>query len=184
MRTSEAMDFAWVLEQIEERFTAAVIDHALIGGFAMAALGFLRATGDLDFLVPGLRADDADRILKEVGFETLFRSPNAANYSSDDTRLGSVDLLFAHRPHSLAMLAAARPMTIAGRSVKVVQAADIVGLKLQAAVNDPRRAAVDLADIDRILPSLSDGDLRRAREYFRLFDREDDFEERLSRMKR
>jgi hypothetical protein len=52
-----------------------------------------------------------------------------------------------------------------------VDAADLIGLKVQSSSSDPRRTRLDLADIDRLLdvPGL---DLARVREYFRLFERE------------
>lgn len=178
------MDFAWVLAQLEDRLTAANIDHALIGGFAMAALGFNRATGDLDYLIDGQRAEDTDRILHELGFTALYRSSNVANYASDNPRLGGVDVLYANRPHTRAMLASALLVRIGTQQVKVVQGADLIGLKLQAAVNDPRRAGLDFSDIEHLLATLAEADLNKVRDYFRLFDRETELDELLLRIKR
>jgi hypothetical protein len=68
------MDFNLVLTTLAREFTAAGIDHALIGAFAMAALGVPRATGDLDFLVDGDRSDDVDRVMTKLGYQALHRS--------------------------------------------------------------------------------------------------------------
>jgi hypothetical protein len=62
--------------------------------------------------------------------------------------------------------------------VPVVEVADLIGLKVQSSSNDPRRARLDLADIDRLL-DLPGIDLGRVREYFRLFDREPQLDELL-----
>ena len=45
------------------------IDHALIGGIALATLGLNRATQDLDLLIDGKDKEKAILTLKEVGFK-------------------------------------------------------------------------------------------------------------------
>ena len=59
--------------------------------------------------------------------------------------------------------------------MRVVDAADLIGLKVQGYANDPRRRNKDLFDIGRIL-RFGNPDLERVREYFRLFDREKDLD--------
>ena len=56
------------------------IPHALIGGLALAAHGAGRATAGLDLLADGDRAEDVDRILRELGYERLLRNPYVGNY--------------------------------------------------------------------------------------------------------
>jgi hypothetical protein len=179
------MDFGAVLKAVAEEFNREAIAHALIGGFAMAALGVPRATGDLDFLVDGARADDVDRIMKRLGYQALHRSPDAANYASPSQALGHVDYLFARRPHARGMLARAkpRPSLRAQVTVKVVDAEDLIGLKVQSSINNPRRAALDLHDIQQLLEHHPELDLDRVREYFRIFEREDDLDRLLAGIK-
>jgi hypothetical protein len=55
--------------------------------------------------------------------------------------------------------------------VRVVEAEDLIGLKVQSSSNDPSRRHRDLADVERLLRT-AELDLGRVREYFRLFDRE------------
>jgi len=55
-----------VLERVTDRFRRADIEHARIGGLAPAAHGVVRATGGVDRLVDGDRADAAAEILAEV----------------------------------------------------------------------------------------------------------------------
>jgi hypothetical protein len=69
------------------------------------------------------------------------------------------------------MLARAGLHVVLGQSLRVVDAADLIGLKVQASSNDPSRQRRDLADIERLL-QVGEVDLSRVREYFRLFDRE------------
>lgn len=169
------------LQQILERVTSALrergIEHALIGGLALAAHGAARATLDVDLLAPGERADEVDAILAAWGYRCLHRSEFVANYASDDPELGRIDFLFARRAHGRAMLGRATTRSsVAGGSIPVVDAADLIGLKVQSSSNDPRRRHADLADIQRLLEVAEDVDLERVREYFRIFDREKELE--------
>ena len=69
------------------------------------------------------------------------------------------------------MLARASARPVLGHAIQVVDASDLIGLKVQASSNDARRRHLDLADIARLLET-GDVDLVRVREYFRIFDRE------------
>ncbi len=165
------MDLRSVLIELHTALRGAAIEHALIGGLAMAVHGAARATVDLDFLLDGARADDADALLRAHGYDVLHRSEHAANYVSGDPARGRVDLLFARRIYGHAMLTRAGTHVVLGQSLRVVDAADLIGLKVQASSNDPTRLRRDLADIERLL-QVGAVDLVRVREYFRLFDRE------------
>jgi hypothetical protein len=142
------MDFLMVIRQIGGALDAAHIRYALIGGFAMALRGLQRATVDLDFILMLEDLDRADRILTSVGYRRLFHSKNVSHYQADTPTLGRIDLLHAFRAPSLSMLERAERIEIAaGLTLPVVQTEDIIGLKVQAAVNDEQRAAADWADI-------------------------------------
>ena len=52
-----------VLIEVHTALREAEIDHALIGGLALAAHHCERATVDLDLLADGARAEDIDRLL-------------------------------------------------------------------------------------------------------------------------
>jgi predicted nucleotidyltransferase len=174
------MDLRTVLLELDEALREAGIDHALIGGLALAAHGAGRATVDLDLLADGTRADDVDRIVRSRGYDPLHRSEHAANYASSDARRGRVDFLFARRSYGRAMLARAESRRVLGTSIRVVDAADLIGLKVQASSNDPGRRLRDMADVERLLETAA-VDLERAREYFRLFDREKELDALLAR---
>ena len=165
------MDLRNVLLEIHGDLRDARIEHALIGGLALAAHGAARATVDIDWLVEGERADDVDRIARGRGYGCLHRSTHAANYAADLPARGRIDFLFARQAHGRAMLARASARAILGHPIRVVDASDLIGLKVQASANDPRRRHLDLADIARLLET-GEVDLARVREYFRIFDRE------------
>jgi hypothetical protein len=166
-----AMDVRAVLLEIHAALREAGIQHALIGGLALAAHGSARATVDVDFIADGGRAEDVDRLLRARGYACLQRSDFVANYASDRPERGRVDFLFARQAHGRAMLGRSAAVEILGRQIPVVDASDLVGLKVQSSSNDPSRRHRDLADIEWLLRHAA-LDLDRVRDYFRLFDRE------------
>jgi hypothetical protein len=149
---------------------------ALIGGFALPFHGIRRFTEDVDFLLDHAAADDVHTALLRRGERCLHRSEDAANYETTSDALASVDLLYARRPATLEMLdrAVERPLTTSGLAVRVVDAAGIIGLKVQAIANDPARLDRDRDDIRELLvTNLESLDLGLVRGYFRTFEMED-----------
>jgi hypothetical protein len=177
------MDLRNVLLEIHNALREVEIAHALIGGLALAAHGAGRATADLDLLADGDRAEDVDRILRERGYECLLRNQYVGNYLGPTPERGRVDFLFVRRTRGRAILDRAIPHTILGASIRVVDASDLIGLKVQSLSNDPTRRHQDLADIERLLET-AEVDLDRVRDYFRLFDREKELDALLSRERR
>jgi predicted nucleotidyltransferase len=147
---------------------------ALIGGFALPFHGVRRATGDVDFLVEARGGDALHDALTAAGYATLHRSADAANYRGEAAGVVGVDVLYARRPPTIAMLDRAA-LPAGGGDVRVVDVEGLIGLKLQALVNDPARRRQDEADIVALLtihlPSL---DRALLEGYFALFDRRDD----------
>jgi len=149
---------------------------ALIGGFALPFHGVRRATGDVDFLVEVRGADVLHDALLRGGYVALHRSDDVANYRATSALSSGVDVLYARRAPTIAMLERA---TVAdgAAGVPVVDVEGLIGLKLQAIVNDPRRRRQDEADIVQLmtqhLPSLN---VALLGEYFALFDQQDALE--------
>jgi predicted nucleotidyltransferase len=174
------MDFDRVLRDLILDFTERGVRYALIGGFAMGALGIARATMDLDFLV---RRDDLatlDSIMDRRLYRLAYRSENVSQYVSDLALLGQVDFLHAFRLVSTSMLGRAREIDAFGGSLRVrtLPPEDIIGLKVQALANDPLRELQEIVDIrllaERFGPEMEWG---RIREYFALFDRMEMYDE-------
>jgi hypothetical protein len=68
--------------------------------------------------------------------------------------------------------------------VKESRPEDIIGMKVQSIANDPERYQQDLVDIEILLKmGYTAYNLDLIREYFRLFEREDDFEKILEKVK-
>ena len=161
-----------LIDQIREAVAAFVglqTTPALIGGLALAAHQVVRATRDVDFLVD---ADDAERLhalLLGLGYQSIHRSEDAANYLRGDEGL---DLLYAHRPEARRLLATAQERETGMGRLRVISAEGLVGFKLQGFVNDASRMR-DLDDIRALLrANRGTLDMQEVRRYFALFDRE------------
>jgi len=142
---------------------------ALIGGLALASHKVVRATQDVDLLTDAEKADEIEAELVRLGYRCLYRSADAGNYVRGDER---VDLLYASRSIARRLLADALELKSEIGALRVVSAEGLIGFKLQALVNDPRRTQ-DLEDIRALLRANHQTlDMKAVREYFRLFDRE------------
>lgn len=169
-----------LLDQIREAvvvFEELPTAPALIGGLALAAHNVVRATRDVDFLVD---ADDADRVhdmLVRLGYRCIHRSDDAANYLRDDE---GIDLLYACRPEARRLLEEAEGRDLGFGRLRVISAEGLIGFKLQAMVNNPRRLR-DLDDIRALIRNNRDSlDMAQVRRYFLLFERESLLDDLLS----
>ena len=168
------MDFEHVLSTLLAEFNRLQIRYAAIGGFAMGVLGVPRATMDLDFLV---HRDDLDKlhgVLTSFGYQRLVHTENVSQYGHTDGLWGSVDFVHAFRKVALAMLARAKsyPVFAGTQEVRAVDPEDVIGLKVQAMVNDPDRRTQELADIERLMTPYGERlDWERIQEYYDLFNR-------------
>jgi predicted nucleotidyltransferase len=175
------MDFLKVLDEICGALDRANIRYALIGGFAMAMRGVQRATVDLDFI---LLMDDLDRaheLLRSSGYRRAFHSDNVSHYRAEDSDYGRIDILHAFRRPSLSMLDRAERVELSpGVSVPVARVEDIIGLKIQAVVNDPERETQDWLDIRLLLEAAANQaetvDWGLLAEYLRIFNLHDRLE--------
>lgn len=151
------MDFLSVIETVIQKLDAAGARYALIGGFAMALRGVQRATLDLDFILMLEDREKADRIFKQSGYTLAFQNENVSHYLSERPELGRIDLIHAFRRHSLSMLERAERLPLTSSlSLPVVPVEDLIGLKVQAARNDPAREQSDWLDIRLLAEAAGD----------------------------
>jgi len=174
------MDFKITIENILKKFKEKKVRYALMGGFALGALGKSRATVDLDFLVLKDDMPDVNRIMIDLGYELRFNSENVSQYISPLKVFGEVDFIHAFRPTSIGMIERSLEMEIfdGGLKIRVLNPEDIIGLKLQAIANDESRKAFDLNDIESLMALYKRRlDWNLVNEYFSLFDFKDLFNE-------
>lgn len=168
------MDFLKVIHDVCGALDASGVRYALIGGFAMALRGVQRSTVDMDFILMLEDMDKADAIFRERGYERKFRSENVTHYQAEEMDLGRIDILHAFRGPTLSMLDRAERIAVTDSlRLPVVQIEDIIGLKVQAGVNDPRRCHRDWSDIREMLETCAESghpvDWRMLEDYLNLF---------------
>ncbi len=147
----------------------AQVEHALIGGFALATYGLHRATADIDFLANGLKKELIKKCLTSAGFKIR----NETNEVLQFTGVGFLDIILANRPLSLEMLTQAQENMDLG--IYVLKPEDLIGLKIQAYKNDSARMLQDKSDIQNLLkmPNL---DMNKIKKYADLFQEWSDIE--------
>lgn len=139
------------------------VPHALIGGMALSVWGVQRSTADIDFLVDEVDRGVAREALLGVGFAPFHETEEVLQFHG----VGALDLLFARRPLARAMLADAR--AIPESTLRCVLPEDLIGLKIQAYKNAPKRELQDKADIQRLMETNPHLDLERVHMYADLF---------------
>ena len=172
------MDFEKVLPLIIKEFEQKNIHYAIIGGFALGALGIMRATMDLDFLVDAQDLNKIEEVMRKFDYTCKFKTENVSQYVSDLKIFGEIDFLHAFRNISVSMLKRAKKAAIFENKYKinVLCPEDIVGLKLQALVNDKSRENREYADIEMLMEYFGE-DLNwdLIKEYYTLFDKGKEF---------
>ena len=174
------MNFALVSKFLIEVFTREKIDFALIGGFALQAVGIARTTFDIDMLVLSKNSAKIKEIMLRYGYDLIYESKDVLNFVGKKMELGRVDFLLAHRKYALAMLERAEEKEIfEGKfKIKVIKIEDLIGLKVQSSSNDPDRLHKDMADIGLLIrTNYAKLDFNLLREYFNLFNRETELED-------
>jgi len=172
------VNFRKVLKIIIKEFERNDIKYALIGGFALGALGIPRTTLDLDFLVDLNDINTVKDIMQRLGYTCVYQSRDVSQFVSDLKIFGEIDFIHAFRNYSQNALKRAIEVTVfKGKlKIKVLNPEDIIGFKLQAIANDKSRHNRDFADIDAIVEKYNtnlDWDLLK--QYFSLFKMEKEF---------
>lgn len=156
------------LEEFNAQLIACGARYALIGGLALSAHQLPRATQDIDFLLNRLDADVVDALLILLGYQCIHRSDDAANYRRG---AAAIDFIYAYRERALWLIETAQTREIGAQSLKVVTVEGLIGLKLQALTNDPRRVQ-DLLDIGKLIEKHhAKLNLTQLYDYFLLFDK-------------
>ena len=94
------MNIEDTLTRSTEALSKESIAFALIGGFALAAHGIVRATQDIDLLVDGTKKDLVKEALIKAGFELVLETKEVLHLSG----LGQLDILWANREPTQKMI--------------------------------------------------------------------------------
>lgn len=174
------MDFSKVIPLIISEFEKEHVRYAVIGGFALGILGIMRATMDIDFLIHAEDLPKVDKIMDKYQYRCVHRSRNVSQFVADIKIFGEIDIIHAFREVSLKMLSKSSVKKVLGgrHKIKVLRPEDIIGLKIQALVNDPQREAREYADIEAVISHFKNQlDWDIIKEYFGLFRLNDRYAE-------
>lgn len=171
------MEFSVVLKTVFKDLNQEEVNYGLIGGFALSVSGIVRSTVDIDLLLLSDDLSKLQKILSHYSYICVFKNDNISQYVSELKPFGQIDVIHAFREASVGMLSRKKKVSVLQeQEVNVLQLEDIIGLKLQAIRNDPRREAIDRSDIELILKhkhsESQDIHWELLEEYYTLFDDE------------
>ncbi len=168
-------DYAAILETILPKLQERGVSYALIGGLAVSAHGCIRDTRDIDLLVRQVDLAAFDRVVAEVGYSLVQRTETMSFFDLLGPGLAPLDALHASSGTSLEILDRAIEAPIGGHGVvaRIATVEDLIGLKIYAIDNNPKRRGKDWLDVSMLARRFrSTLDWDRVRAYFAAFDRE------------
>jgi hypothetical protein len=123
----------------------------LIGGYAVLAHGFVRTTGDIDFLVRKSQAAEWQKLLERLQFTVKFSGPTFLQFDPPPERKLPVDLMFVSDDNFNQMFSAAKEIDTDGGLTKVVSLPHLFALKCHAFKSRPHRAMKDVEDLVQLM---------------------------------
>ena len=180
------MNFLSTFEIVIKEFQKQNIDFAVIGGLALQQFGVTRTTSDIDFLVLISDKNKVKEVMERLNYDLKYESIDILNFFSKHSAFDRIDFLIAHRKYALVMLerAVVKEVLDGKSKVKFIRAEDQIGLKVQSSKNDPERYHQDMADIERLIEyNYKLLDMSIIREYFKIFNREEELDEIIQRVK-
>ena len=121
-----------VIQPIAQKASEAGLPFLVIGGYAVMAHGFVRATDDLDLLVQGSRRDHWRRLLEGLGMGVYREGPVFMQFDPPRGGCLPVDLMFVTDEIFDRMQAVAEPASVEGASFGVVSLLHLIALKCHA----------------------------------------------------
>ncbi len=173
------MDFERSIKYVVGRFEENRIDYALIGGFALGLYGITRTTIDLDFIVDGEKKMDIKRIFSK-DWCVFYETENVLQLIPEDKSFVSFDIIYAMKELGKKILENARNFEIFNGKliIKLARLEDIIGLKIQAIVNQPKRYIKEMYDIEVIMERYGEKlEWEKIRKYFEIFEKTEMYEE-------
>ncbi len=167
------MSLKAAMQIVHSALNAVKAPHALIGGMALSAHGYPRATNDIDFLVHSDFRDASENQMKIIGYTLIHSTQEVAQWTGDVP----IDFLYANRQISREMIANAEKTKKNGFifDIPIVDPSDLIGLKIQAYSNNPKRLFQDLADIQKLI-EFNKIDWERVKAYANAFNEWDRIE--------
>jgi hypothetical protein len=164
--SSVAMQFDEVLRTFSRFFEDEGIRYALIGGLAVHAWGYSRATQDIDFVVDGSNRSRAIAFAESLGYETTYQSPGFSNHYHRTESFGHIDFMYVYdRTAEQVFAEATTRFAIENLAAPVASAEHVIAMKVTAMKDSPHRVLGDSRDVAFLL-ALPHIDRKRVRNYF------------------
>jgi len=141
-----------VLRAISQKAGEAGLPLLLIGGYAVMAHGFVRATDDLDLLVQGSRRDQWRRLLEGLGMIVYRDAPAFMQFNPPPGAQLPVDLMFVADAIFERMQADAEQAFVEDVSLDIVSLLHLIALKCHAIRHGkPLRRIKDTEDLIQLI---------------------------------
>ncbi|HEY4416468.1 MAG TPA: nucleotidyl transferase AbiEii/AbiGii toxin family protein [Verrucomicrobiae bacterium] len=123
----------------------------LIGGYAVMAHGFVRTTGDIDFLVRKSQSAGWQKLLENLSFILKFSGPTFLQFDPPPDERLPLDLMFVSDENFASMFSAAKVIETDGVKTRVVSLPHLFALKCHAFKSQPHRAMKDIEDLVQLV---------------------------------
>ena len=120
------------IQEITKLANQAGIPFLVIGGYAVFAHGYVRATDDLDLIVARGRRAQLSRLLGDLGMSVKNDAANFLQFNARDEASMEVDLMFVSESVFDRLERAAVEVKVEGSSVRVVALLHLIALKCHA----------------------------------------------------
>ncbi len=141
-----------VLRDISQKAGEAGLPLLLIGGYAVMAHGFVRATDDLDLLVQRSRRDQWRQLLEGLGMSVYREMPAFMQFNPAPGAGLPVDLMFVADEVFERMQADAEQAVVEGVSLGIVSLLHLIALKCHAIQHgQSRRCVKDTEDLIQLI---------------------------------
>ncbi|HEY5346191.1 MAG TPA: nucleotidyl transferase AbiEii/AbiGii toxin family protein [Verrucomicrobiae bacterium] len=140
-----------VIANISREAAKRNLPFLLIGGYAVLAHGFVRTTGDIDFLVQKSQAAEWQKLLESLKFTVKFSGPTFLQFDAPPEDKLPLDLMFVTDENFGQMFSAAKQIETDGVETKVVSLPHLFALKCHAFKSRPHRAMKDIEDLVQLV---------------------------------
>ncbi|MCX6913791.1 MAG: hypothetical protein NT167_12195 [Verrucomicrobia bacterium] len=141
-----------VFQTISQKAGEAGLPFLIIGGYAVMAHGFVRATDDIDLLVQGGRRDQWRRLLEGQGMKMYREAPAFIQFDPPPDGGLPVDLMLVGEEIFEQMRADAEPASVGGVPFGVVSLLHLIALKCHAIQHGkPLRRLKDTEDLIQLI---------------------------------
>lgn len=120
------------IQEIAKRAKVAGFPFLVIGGYAVLAHGYVRATDDLDLIVPRGRRAQLSELLCDLGMSVKNDAANFVQFDPRDKTGMDVDLMFVSEDVFSQLERASVEAQVEGVSVRVVSLLHLIALKCHA----------------------------------------------------